>query len=264
MTVKLRFCAILSLCLAISVGLSAEPKREKLTPALLREYSREQLKAKAVTVPAPRIVEEPDGLYFVFDGPNGLIDGNDPPLTVILEEQLRATSYSMAKTSVPADQWKKMLTATERIIDSMVADYNAGPDPETLARNIADKSTEIHLIHRQAMSDYAKSKGKRLMPYAENRRIFVEVSSDPKGATIHYLPAGHWDLYRFMTETKKLADYPKLEWISIRQDGPMNFAADGVYYFHVKWATAEKGLQERVQITKSGKLVFNSTGHSTK
>lgn len=87
----------------------------------------------------------------------------------------------------------------------------------------------------------------------------MAVKADPDGAVVRYMPAGHWDLYQFQVNTKKLPNVAKPGWITIRQGGKINFAAEGQYHFNVKWPD-KKPFQEIVQISNDNDLIFTPNG----
>jgi hypothetical protein len=231
---------------------------------MIREYAETRLKEGKVTVDQPLIKEESNSVIAVFYGPNGPIDASDPPLTVILDEQFRLSNLRTAKTPVPELQWKKMLDDVEAEVAKMVDDFHAGLDADELAKRIADRSESIHFIYNDAMRQYAKSQGKSLAPYAENRRFYVEVRSNPSGGSIKYMPSGHWDIYNFLVKTKKQTDIPQPAWISLVQKGPISFAANGHYYFHVRWEVGKPEFNGTVQITERGTLTLSPEGYTLK
>jgi hypothetical protein len=240
---------------AFSVGtVSAQTSQ-----ADLRAYTEYAARTGRVVLPRPRIDWDRDPIPYAFDDTIP-VDVETDPLDLPLNAQFTVTAIrTYRNTPTQRRFWTPVLARVESEISGMVSLINDKTvEGEALRKQLFDRASRIAKIYREELTRLAKENGKSGV--ATERRVslhFVNLLTEPAAGVISYMPAGRWSLYLFMTEQRNRLDYPRPEWITIRQTEKVELG--GKNWFRIRWPD---GLEhkELVRITGNQPITFTPTG----
>ncbi len=233
------------------------------TQADLRAYTEYAARTGKVSLPRPRLDWDRDPLVYVFDDtiPVDLLDAERTTvLDAPLNAQFTVTAIRTYRDTPRQRQfWTPVLGRVEAEITEMLNVINEGEvKGNELRELLQEKSNDIAEIYSKELDRLAKANGKR--GAVTEYRIafhFVDLATNPVGGTISYMPAGRWNLYLFMTQRRNRPDYPKPNWITIRQTEDVPLA--GKNWFSIKWPNGANH-KELVRIANDRPITFTPTG----
>jgi hypothetical protein len=229
----------------------------------LRQFAQRTINEKTVNVLTPTY--DTSGVYMKYDLGGWAVTYVDKgqPFDQVLGEVLQV-AVIRSDTSPISKKWLvPALDRVEDIIEQMIADLQQpGMDKTKLSRSLKSKSDQILSIYKQQMKLAAKALGKREFvadPNAPGREDMPEAGkqykvsfvTEPLGGAIKYLPAGRWELYKFLSKDRK--DVAEPEWIALVQTNAIQLG--GKYRFRVNWP-AGKPFEGTVEINKNDTLRF--------
>jgi len=251
---------VVALMLGLSgTAFSVETVSAQTSQADLRAYTEYAARSGRVVLPRPRIDWDRDPIRYAFDD-TIRVDVKTDPLDLPVNAQFTVTAIRTYRdTPTQRRFWTPVLGRVENEISGMLSLINDKTvEGEALRKQLLDRAGRIAEIYREELTRLARENGKSGV--ATERRVsfhFVNLFTDPAGGVIRYMPAGRWSLYLFMTTERNRSDYPRPEWITIRQTEEVELS--GKNWFWIKWSDELEHI-ELVRITGNQPITFTPTG----
>jgi hypothetical protein len=204
----------------------------------LSTFAEQAAKQKSIEIWTPAF--DLAGVNLRYDlGGWGVGDPGKPePLDLVLRQVLRVAAIRGDTSEVAKKYLAPDLGKVEGVIREMVADLeSAGANKKVALDRLGKKESEIDDIFVAGLERAAKALDKKEVtadrPAKEYR---VDLATDPDGGTIECMPAGRWELYRFLRDQGRKVAEP--DWTPMVRTTQVPLV--GKYQFRVTWPTGAR------------------------
>lgn len=260
------FHAVVLMTLSLAAAAPCHGQWARLSQRDLRGFTEKALAERLVTVRPPVISRVSDSRWsrvLVIDFGDYLPTefADDPIIAAALDDQFRVTIIRTYRNK-PAwrKYWAPTLAAVEQKIQDMLTVLAAPWTIEQKDFAINQLEDEIDLIYRQHFERWASDEGLggwRVKPRpAESLLYDIRLEAVPAG-TVSYMPAGPWELYQYLTNTKKVRDVPYPKWETPQT---RDAVLGGKYWFKASFESMRKQpVFGPIMITRDGTLIITPT-----
>ncbi len=242
-----RIIAVFIICMCNQNAFSQVTKDD------LRQFAERAIKDKTIEVQAPSFNTSGVNLAYALGGWSLADPGNPEPIDFVLRQVIRTAVIRKDDARISKKWLVPALERVDDVIVQMLADLQRKDLKKSELIDLLTKKTEqIDEIYGEQLDRAAKALDKKEVTAERFAKEYqVTFVTDPGGGSIKCMPAGRWELYKFLLA--KGIVLPEPEWVALVQAKGVTLV--GKYRFRVTWASGDP-FDEIVEIKSDGELRF--------